>query len=156
MNARIVSINLSHGGVPKRPVERADVQPLGIVGDAQRHRRFHGGPDRALCLYSMEAIDALRAEGHPIEPGSTGENVTIAGLVWAAIAPGVRLSLGDVEVEITGYANPCHQIQPSFLDGDSRRIDQRRHPGWSRVYCRILRAGVLRRGDAVAVRAASA
>lgn len=155
MTARIVSLNISSGGVPKRPMETADVGPLGLAGDVQRNRKFHGGPDRALCLYSMDLIDALRAEGHPIDPGSTGENVTISGLEWPQLVPGVRLSLGEVEVEVTGYANPCRNIQPSFLDGDSRRIDQRRRPGWSRVYCRVVRPGALRRGDPVEVRTAS-
>ena len=63
MTARIVSINISRGGVPKHPVDQADVRSLGIVGDAQSNVKFHGGPDRALCLYSMNLIDALRAEG---------------------------------------------------------------------------------------------
>jgi MOSC domain-containing protein YiiM len=155
MTARIVSLNISNGGVPKRPIDHAEAGPLGIIGDAQGNLKHHGGPDRALCLYSMNLIDALRAEGHPIAPGTTGENVTIHGLDWAGLVPGIGLRLGDVRVEITGYANPCDKIQPSFIDHDSRRIDQRRHPGWSRVYCRVIRPGVLRQGDAVSMRPAS-
>lgn len=155
MTARVASLNISAGGVPKHPVDAADVGWLGIAGDVQRNRRFHGGPDRALCLFSMDLIDALRAEGHPIAPGSTGENVTIAGLDWSALVPGVRVWLGGVEIEVTGYASPCRNIQPSFLDGDSRRIDQRRRPGWSRVYGRVTTPGPLRRGDPVALRTVS-
>jgi MOSC domain-containing protein YiiM len=155
MTGRVVSINVSNGGVPKRPVDAADVGSLGIRGDAQGNLKHHGGPSRALCLYSMNLIEALRAEGHPIAPGTTGENVTIHGLDWTALVPGRRLRLGVVDVEITGYASPCYKIQPSFLDRDSTRIDQRRHPGWSRVYCRILTPGSLRTGDAVSVQAAS-
>jgi MOSC domain-containing protein YiiM len=155
MSARIVSLNISNGGVPKHRVEHALVQPLGIEGDVQRHRTFHGGPDRALCLYSQDLIDALRREGHAIEPGSTGENVTIAGLDWQRLVPGVRLTLGAVAIEVTGFATPCRQIAASFLHGDGRRVDQRRHPGWSRVYCRVLTPGPLRVGDAVALQAPS-
>ena len=155
MTARIVSINISSGGVPKRAIDAADVRALGIVGDVQANQKYHGGPNRALCLYSMNLIEALRSEGHPIDPGSTGDNVTIHGLDWPQLVPGVRLSLGGVEVEITGYANPCAKIQPAFLDRDSRRIDHRLHPGWSRVYCRILTPGELRRGDAVSMQTAA-
>lgn len=155
MSGRIASINISHGGVPKHTVDQADVRSLGIVGDAQRNLKYHGGPDRALCLYSMNLIDALRAEGHPIAPGTTGENVTIHGLDWDEVVPGMRVSLGDVRVEITGYASPCCKIQPSFIDSDSSRIDQRRHPGWSRVYCRILTPGAMRRGDSVSIESSS-
>ena len=38
---------------------------------------FHGGPERALCLFSLERILELQAEGHPIFPGAAGENITI-------------------------------------------------------------------------------
>src|SRR4051812_11937577 len=116
MAARIVSINRSNGGVPKVPVDRASVSVNGLEGDRQRDRRFHGGPERALCLYSVELIDQLAAEGHPIVPGAIGENVTISGLDWAFVRPGARLLLGEVEVEITSFAVPCKSIRNAFID----------------------------------------
>ncbi|MBW3625504.1 MAG: MOSC domain-containing protein, partial [Armatimonadetes bacterium] len=64
--ARIAGLQISPGGVPKRPIESGRVTALGIAGDQQRDRRFHGGPTRALCLYSLERIEQLRDEGHPI------------------------------------------------------------------------------------------
>ena len=81
-SGRIVQISVSPGGVPKRPVEPADVTAAGLAGDAQRDLEHHGGPDRALCLFSMELIRALQAEGHPIAPGHIGENLTVEGLDW--------------------------------------------------------------------------
>ena len=148
-DARVVSLNRSNGGVPKLATPSAFVSVNGMEGDSQRDRRFHGGPDRALCLYSMELIDALRAEGHPIAPGTVGENVTIAGLDWRDVVPGVRLALGPVEIEITGYSSPCQSIAPSFSDQRSTRISQKVHPGRSRVYARVLTEGALTVGDAV-------
>ncbi len=76
----IVQVNVSKGGVPKLPVLRADVTALGIRGDGHDDREHHGGAERALCLFSLERIAAIAAEGHPIAQGATGENVTIAGL----------------------------------------------------------------------------
>ena len=145
----ITGLQRSNGGVPKLPVESAAVGEQGMEGDRQRNRRFHGGPDRALCLYSQERIDALGAEGHPIVRGAVGENVTIAGLPWERVKPGARLTLGDVEVEVTSYTSPCANIEGAFLDGRFARIAQKLHPGWSRVYVRILRGGSMRVGDAV-------
>lgn len=150
----IVSINISSGGVPKLPVPAARVSPAGLDGDGQRDRRHHGGPDRALCLYSMERIEALQREGHAIAPGTTGENLTIRGLDWETITPGVQLHAGRVTIEITAYASPCTSIRPSFADEDSNRISQRLFPGWSRVYARVVESGDLRVGDTV-VRGAS-
>ena len=145
----IVSINTSRGGVPKLPVPSARVSPSGLDGDEQRNLRHHGGPDRALCLYSMERIEALQREGHAIAPGTTGENLTIRGLDWDTIAPGVQLHAGGVTVEVTAYASPCKSIRPTFADENSNRISQQLHPGWSRVYARVVGSGEFRVGDAV-------
>ncbi len=148
--AYIYQLNCSDGGVPKRPVAAAELTRDGLVGDRQANRLFHGGPDRALCLYALERIEALRAEGHPITPGSTGENVTVAGLDWAQLAPGARLALGDeVIVEITKPANPCKNIAPSFVGGEFKRIAQKLHPGESRLYARVIKTGRLAVGQPV-------
>jgi MOSC domain-containing protein YiiM len=147
MTATIVQLSVSAGGVPKHAIAEARVTPLGLAGDVQKHTKFHGGPDRALCLYALEVIERLRAEGHPIAPGTAGENVTIAGLAWAAIGPGARLALGDeVVVEVTAPATPCKQIAGSFRDGNSRRIAGL---GDARLYARVVREGLVRVGDRV-------
>jgi MOSC domain-containing protein YiiM len=129
-------------------VETARAGPLGLEGDGHRDTEHHGGFDRALCLYSLERIRALQAEGHPVGPGSLGENLTLEGLDWSQVVPGARLRLGDaVVVEVTGYASPCLNIRPAFADGNYARVSQKRHPGDSRVYARVLRTGPLRPGD---------
>jgi MOSC domain-containing protein YiiM len=149
-SGRIVQISVSPGGVPKRPVESADVTAGGVAGDAQRDLEHHGGPDRALCLFPMELIRTLQAEGHPIAPGQIGENLTVEGLDWDAVAPGVCLLLGeDVLVEVTRYTSPCGNIRAAFTEGNYARVSQKRHPGASRVYARVLRTGAIRRGDPV-------
>ena len=118
-----------------------------MQGDWQRNRTYHGGPERALCLYSQEMIDALAAEGHPIARGATGENVTLAGIDWRVVRPGARLRIGTVSVEVTAYAVPCQTIRGAFRDGAITRISEKLHPGWSRVYARVLAAGVMVVGD---------
>ena len=149
-SGRIVQVSVSSGGVPKRGVAEARVGPLGLEGDAHRDPEHHGGPERAVCLFSLEAIEALRDEGHAITPGAIGENVTVQGLDWRAVEPGARLLLGDrVLLQITRYTSPCLKIARAFKEGDSSRVSQKRHPGWSRVYSRVLRGGVIRPGDSV-------
>jgi MOSC domain-containing protein YiiM len=148
--ARIFQINVSQGGVPKLPVHAAAVTPLGLEGDHQNDRQHHGGPDKAICLYSLERILALQGEGHPIFSGSTGENLTLSGLDWDTLVPGVRLSLGDeVTIEVVSYASPCPKIVSSFAEGQIQRMSQEQHPGWARLYARILTPGTIRTGDRV-------
>ena len=143
-------LNVSGGGVPKLPVEEARVRLDGMDGDRQADRRHHGGPERALCLFALERIEEFQAEGHPIAPGSTGENVTIAGLDWSRVVPGARLRLGgEVLVEVSSYTAPCYKNAQWFAGGDFNRMNHQTHPGCSRVYVRVLEEGVLRSGDAV-------
>jgi MOSC domain-containing protein YiiM len=150
--ARIAQISVSPGGVPKRPVPAARVTPLGLDGDGHRDREHHGGPERAVCLFAMEQIEALRAEGHAAVPGALGENVTVEGLEWSRVVPGTRLALGDdVVVEVTRYTSPCVNIRVAFHDGHYSRVSQKRHPGWSRVYARVLREGEISAGDPVRI-----
>lgn len=148
---RVVQVSVNpRGGVPKHAAPGAELTSAGVRGDKQRDQRFHGGPTRAVSLYAQERIDALRAEGHPITPGSTGENLTLAGLSWDKLKLGDRLRVGDwVELQITGYAAPCSTIEASFSDGAFKRISQKLHPGWSRLYACVLAEGEVRAGDLV-------
>jgi MOSC domain-containing protein YiiM len=150
MPGRIFQLNTSPGGVPKLPIREADVTELGISGDDHKFPDIHGGPERAVCLFSLERILELQSEGHPIFPGAVGENVTISGIDWGKVTPGQKLSLGDeVLVEITSYTSPCNSIPESFVDGEYQRISQKLHPGYSRVYARVLRPGRIAIGQPV-------
>jgi MOSC domain-containing protein YiiM len=154
---RVARINANPaGGVPKRRVPNAEVTVSGLRGDRQRDRRYHGGPNRAVSVYALERIEALRAEGHPIEPGSCGENLTVAGIDWASLAVGDLLRIGDeVRLEVTGFASPCSKIAASFTEGAFTRISQKLHPAWSRIYTRVLAEGTVREGDRVEVQRGS-
>jgi MOSC domain-containing protein YiiM len=151
--ARVVQISVNpKGGVPKHRVAQAEITINGVVGDKQRDRRYHGGPERAVCLYSYERILELQDEGHPIDCGTTGENLTISGLDWDSLQAGVRLRVGQqIRLEITCDTTPCRNIAGSFTDGEFMRIAQKLHPGWSRFYARVLAEGRVAEGDAVEI-----
>lgn len=149
---RIVQINVSQGGVPKLPVAVAQVTVQGVEGDRQANLKVHGGDDRAVCLWSMEVIETLQGEGHPIAPGSAGENITLTGLDWVTLVPGKQLRLGaDLQIEIIDYAAPCRKNMKWFADRRFSRISQRHYPGSSRLYARVLAPGMIRPGDGVGV-----
>ena len=149
--ARVHSINVSDGGVPKQPVASAQIGTRGLEGDRQRNRLVHGGPARAVVLYSLELIEALQAEGHPIAPGTIGENLTLSGLDWVALSPGTQLDVGEVRLEITKPASPCASIAGSFAAKEFARVSHERHPGWSRLCARVLQPGRMRLGDAARI-----
>jgi len=152
MTGIIASINISGGGVPKRRVTDAKVLLLGLQGDDQEDKVHHGGPERAVCIFSLDRVRALQAEGHPIEPGSAGENLTVEGIPWESVMPGVRLRVGSqVLLEVTSFTSPCKTIRRSFTDGRFVRISQKVHPGWSRVYARVIAEGDVRLGDKIEI-----
>lgn len=152
MKGSIVQLSVSPGGVPKRAIAEARITRDGLEGDAQRDREHHGGPERAVCLFPIEAIHALIVEGHTVAPGALGENVTTEGLDWTAVAPGVHLLLGDrVLLQISKYTSPCFNLAPLFRGRDFSRVSQKRHPGWSRVYARVLAGGRVRPGDSIRI-----
>ena len=142
----VFSINISRSGVPKRPAASAWIGADGVEGDGHRNRQLHGGPDRAVSLYSIDLIQALRAEGHPVEPGSLAENLTLAGIDWSLMVPGARVEVGPVLLELTSYVHPCRNVSASFINGEFVRISQKVHPGWSRLYARVLEEGMVTPG----------
>ena len=149
MSGVLHSINVSNGGVPKRPRDAAQLRISGVSGDRQRDLRYHGGPTRGVSLYSLELIQALQAEGHRLEPGAIGENLTLAGVAWSSMVPGATLEVGAALLELTAYAAPCTNLLPYFRDGEFKRVSQKVHPGWSRLYARVLREGTVKVGDPV-------
>jgi MOSC domain-containing protein YiiM/GNAT superfamily N-acetyltransferase len=152
MDGRVLQVNVSPGGVPKLPVDRAWVGPLGLEGDAHRHRFVHGGPHRAVALLGIEAIERVQADGHPIEPGSVGENLTTTGIELSKLPIGTRLAIGDrLVLELSGAAGPCDVIKGAFRDGKSGRISILTHPSDSRMYARVLVEGEVATGDGIAI-----
>ncbi len=150
---RVEAIHTSPGGVPKNYAFVVNVLKDRIEGDDHDDNIHHGGPERAVCLFSSEIIGLLKEEGHPIFPGSTGENLTVSGLKWDEIVPGTRLWVGSVLLEVSGYAAPCKTIRMSFLDGHFSRISHKLFPGWSRVYARVLIPGQIRTAANVIIEA---
>jgi MOSC domain-containing protein YiiM len=147
----LVQVNSSKGGVPKAPLLSATIDRRGVVGDRQAERRHHGRPLQALCLWSEDVINALRSEGHAVYAGAAGENLTVAGIDWQTIRPGVVLAVGGTRLEISAFATPCAKNAQWFSDGGFRRIDHNLHPGWSRAYAWVLEGGTVTPGDAVVI-----
>lgn len=149
---QVFQVNSSDGGVPKFPSRSVQVEELGITTDRHNDTVHHGGIEKAISLYSLELIRALQLEGHPIFPGSTGENFTLVGLDWSLVTAGLRLRIGeDVELEVTRFATPCRTIRESFVNEEFNRISWRTNPGWARAYARVLRPGRVVVGDHVRV-----
>jgi MOSC domain-containing protein YiiM len=157
MRGFVVQINISPGGLPKKPVARAAVYELGIEGDDHRNKKYHGGPGKALLLIASEVIDTLQAEGWPLFYGALGENLTTRGLDPSSWRPGQRFQAGRVRLELTVPRAPCIQlnrygagIQHRIYDERVRALDHRSSFwGVSGFYASILKTGELATVDII-------
>ncbi|MDP7256639.1 MAG: MOSC domain-containing protein [Candidatus Thalassarchaeaceae archaeon] len=139
----------AEGGVPKIPAGAARLGAEGVEGDKQNDLRHHGGPLRAVCIYSLEIIEALQEEGHPIGPGTTGENLTISGLDWDSLRVGDEMRVGGALIRLTATAPPCNTIAESFAGGEIGRILEESRPGWSRWYASVIEEAIVSAGNSV-------
>ena len=143
MRGTLTYLNISAGGMPKTPVLLARVTRGGVEGDRQRNKKHHGGPDRAVCLYSEELYAWLREQGVPVTNGNVGENFTTRGLDLSRLAKGDRLRVGECTIEITGVRTPCSQLKKWDVDLPELIVGQ---SGW---VARVVEEGLVRPGDPI-------
>ena len=155
----ILQVNISPGGIPKRPIPEAIVTAEGIRGDAWAHPNIHGGPNKALLLIASEGIDELIAQGYALYPGALGENLTTLGLDRRQMRAGQRYRAGEVFLELTKLRSPCatldvygHSLRNAIYDPAVKAGDAS-SPLWglSGFYARILRPGIIRQRDIIAL-----
>jgi len=134
-------------GIFKDPVRGpVRIGALGLEGDVVLNEKHHGGPDQAVYLYRREDYVWWSAElGRTIEPGTFGENLTLAGLPSANLDIGSRLEFSEVILEATAPRIPCNTLAERMGDpGFARLFMRAERPG---IYCRVLSAGTVHAGE---------
>lgn len=146
MTGVLVQVNVSNGGMPKLPVQAVHVSRDGLAGDWQTNRKYHGGPDQAICLFSEELYHQLRDEHNiNLTAGAVGENFTTRGINLQRIVPGDRLQVGDCLIEITMIRTPCRSLNKSDPRLMSLMIGR---SGWK---AKVVEEGAVRPGDTIQV-----
>jgi MOSC domain-containing protein YiiM len=158
MRGKVVQVNISHGGVPKLPVQQALMTARGVQGDRYAHPQIHGGPKQAVLWITAEGTAELVARGFALYSGALGENITTRGIdrrIWRA---GQRWHVGQQAViELTKLRQPCAtlsvygpNIQAELFDARMRAEDPS-SPRWGLggFYAAVIRDGVVQAGDEV-------
>ena len=142
----LVQVSTSRGGMPKLARAESVVTLDGVGDDWQRNRKYHGGRDRAVCLFGAEGYDRLRVEYDiDLRPGDVGENFTTAGIELDTLGPGDTLAVGACRIQIVDVRVPCRSLD----QWDKRLLKAiKGHSGW---VCRVLVEGTVRPGDPVVV-----
>ena len=125
------------------------VGPLGLEGDEQADKKFHGGPEMAVLMYADAHYAGWRLlEGlADMGPGGFGENLTVSGFDETEVCVGDVLEVGGTMLQVTSPRGPCADISRRWdREWLLRKVVERRHTGW---YLRVLAAGQVRVGDRV-------
>jgi MOSC domain-containing protein YiiM len=133
-------------GVQKRPVAQVTIVPAhGVRGDAHA-----GDGHRQVSLLADEAAGRLRAKGVAIGPGDFGENILTRGIDLVAVPVGARIRVGPaaedgVLLEVTQIGKVCHNPCAIYAQAGECIMPTQG------IFCRVVRGGTVRPGDAIAV-----
>ena len=138
-------------GIDKRPVAgRVAVGELGLDGDVQVNRRYHGGEGQAVYAYAQEDADWWSAElDRELPPGRFGENLRTSGLDLTGAVLGERWRVGTALFEVTACRIPCANFERFW--GVPQLVKRFTARGASGAYLRVLETGHVGAGDAVEV-----
>lgn len=142
---------LERTGIFKLPTDRpVRVNQLGLEQDVIVSTRHHGGPDQAVYIYGRVDYDWWGRElGEPMAPGTFGENLTISDLESAKFNIGDILHIGEVSLQVTAPRIPCGTFAARMEDPQwVKKFRQAERPG---LYCRVLKEGMIKMGDPVAI-----
>ena len=161
--ARLLSVNVGlprdvtwngktvRTAVWKSPVTgRRMVRKLDIDGDAQADLAGHGGEQRAVFVYQMDAYhywEHLLGRNDFIY-GQFGENFTVEGLLDNEVCIGDRYRIGGAIFEVTQPRVTCYRVGIRMNEPRMAALLVAHHrPGF---YFRVLQEGEVGAGDDIA------
>lgn len=111
-----------------------------VAGDEQADKKNHGGPDKAVCVYSYDHYLFWEEElGRRLLPGAFGENITIKGLVENNVHIGDVFQWGEAQVQVSQPRIPCHKLAKRLrVPNMPKKVIER---GYTGFYLRVLKEG---------------
>lgn len=126
--------------IGKVTVNKAALTKNGFVGDEVASPEFHGGPDRAVCLYSHEHYRQWGKEfNHPFSPPAFGENICVSGMTEKEVYIGEVYRLGEAVIQVCQGRIPCSKI--SKYNGDQALLKRIVDTGFTGYFFRVLEEG---------------
>jgi MOSC domain-containing protein YiiM len=121
---------------------------IGLEGDSQANKKHHGGPDKAVLMYSADHYPKWEAElGKQFPKGGFSENLTVSGLDETIVCVGDVFQIGAVKLQVTQPRSPCRNISRFWKIPDLlKRVTHTGRTGW---YCRVLTEGNIEAGTPV-------
>jgi MOSC domain-containing protein YiiM len=138
-------------GIFKSPIDKpVQVTKLGLAGDVIISKKHHGGPDQAVYIYGLaDYVWWSKEIGKELAPGTFGDNLTISDLESAQFNIGDYLHIGEITLQVTAPRIPCKTFAARMEDPQwVKKFRKAERPG---LYCRVIKEGIIKAGNAVAV-----
>jgi MOSC domain-containing protein YiiM len=138
-------------GIFKFPTtEPVKLTKLGLEGDVIISKKHHGGPDQAVYVYGEADYKWWSEElGKEILPGTFGDNLTISDMESAEFNIGDFIHIGEMTLQVTAPRIPCATFAGRMEDSQwVKRFRYAERPG---LYCRVIKEGFVKAGDAVLI-----
>lgn len=129
-------------GIGKLEVQEVLLTKEGFKGDRVANLDFHGGRDRAVCVYPFEHYKQWEKEFKTeFQPPAVGENLCLMNMLEKDVYIGDIFSIGDVVVQVTQGRIPCSTISKfNRIDSFLNRIVETCYTGY---FFRVLNEGVV-------------
>ncbi|HLX59829.1 MAG TPA: MOSC domain-containing protein [Planctomycetota bacterium] len=131
----------------KEPVAgRVRATALGLDGDGQADRRFHGGEDKAINAYCFVHYARWAREfgEAALPPGAFGENFTLDDTNEESVCIGDVFDAGSARIQISQPRQPCGTLAWRWKRVDlPHLINAHGSSGW---YFRVLKEGEFEAG----------
>lgn len=115
---------------------------LNLDGDQQADLHFHGGPDKAVCVYSYDHYSFWESVlDTKLEVGAFGENLTVKGITEEDVWIGDVYELGEAIVQVTQPRQPCFKLATKLKQPKLPLMVQ--HTGYTGFYFRVLKEGTI-------------
>ena len=129
-------------GIGKETSKQLQVKKQGIEGDDVANHDFHGGIDRAVCLYPFEHYAKWESDFNTkLKKPAFGENITAIGMLEKDVCIGDIYKIGGTVLQVTQGRVPCSTI--SKYNDVNLLLKQIVTTGLTGYFFRVLEEGVI-------------
>jgi MOSC domain-containing protein YiiM len=143
MTGKVVAINTSEKkGMRKKPIKEAVLKTnYGIEGDAHASSEWH----RQVSLLALESIKKMQALGLDVKPGDFAENITTEGINLPELPIGTRMTIGEVEAEVSQIGKECHTRCAIYYQAGDCVMPK------EGIFVKVIKGGKIKEGDLINV-----
>jgi MOSC domain-containing protein YiiM len=132
--------NNEQSAIGKTAVATAELKKECFIGDGVANTEFHGGVDRAVCIYPYEHYAQWeKVFNKKLRLPAFGENITVIGMTEAEVYIGDIYKIGDTVIQVTQGRVPCSTI--SSFNQEKTFLKLVFDTSLTGYFCRVIEEG---------------